>query len=108
MDDFRGKKKTQKKRKELGKKRDKSDRKKAEIGSILYAGEGLGFKGLGSFRPFKVQGPLGPSKKKRKKHAKRKPNSQEDETKLLVPNAQYHKFRLAIIQIENVPCNSKK
>jgi hypothetical protein len=54
MDDFRGKKKTQKKRKELGKKRDKSDRKKAEIGSILYAGEGLGFKGLGSFRPFKV------------------------------------------------------
>ncbi len=41
--------------------------------------------------------PLGPSKKN---HCKRKHNSQEDETKLLVPNAQYHKFRLAIIQIE--------
>jgi hypothetical protein len=35
MDDFRGKKKTQKKRKELGKKRDKSDRKKAEIWLIF-------------------------------------------------------------------------
>jgi hypothetical protein len=57
----------------LGKKRDKSDRKKAEIGSILYAGEGLG-----SFRPFK----------KKKKHAKRKHNSQEDETSYLylMPN----------------------
>jgi hypothetical protein len=42
MDNFRGKKKMEK-RKELGKKR---DRKKVEIGSILYAGEGL------SFRPF--------------------------------------------------------
>jgi hypothetical protein len=31
---------------------------------------------------------LGPSKKKKKKHAKQKHNSQEDETKLLVPNAQ--------------------
>jgi hypothetical protein len=39
---------------------------------------------------------------KKKKQCKKKHNSQEDETKLLVPNAQYHKFRLTIIQIEKL------
>ncbi len=42
---FRRKKKTERK-KESGKKRDKSDGKKAKIGSVLYTGEGF------SFRPF--------------------------------------------------------
>jgi hypothetical protein len=51
MDDFRRQKKT-KKRKELGKKRDKSDRKKVEIGSIRF------------FMEEKVC-PLGPSKFKK-------------------------------------------
>ncbi len=68
MDDFRGKKKMEK-RKELGKKRDKSDKKKTEIGSILFAREGFSLKG--------------PSKENMQK---KKHNSQEDETKLLVPN----------------------
>ncbi len=36
------------KKKEVERKRDKSDRKKAKIGSILYAGEGF------SFRPFLI------------------------------------------------------
>jgi hypothetical protein len=46
-DGFRRKKKTERK-KELGKKRDKSDGKKAKIGSVLYTGEGF------SFRPFPI------------------------------------------------------
>ncbi len=43
-----GKKKTEK-RKELGKKRDKSDKKKAEIGLILYAREAFALKGPSGF-----------------------------------------------------------
>jgi hypothetical protein len=46
-DIFRRKKKTERK-KESGKKRDKSDGKKAKIGSVLYTGEGF------SFRPFRI------------------------------------------------------
>ncbi len=45
MDSIRRKKKMER-RKELEKQRDKSDRKKAEIGLVLYAEEGF------SFRPF--------------------------------------------------------
>jgi hypothetical protein len=47
MDSFRRKKKTERK-KESGKKRDKSDGKKAKIGPVLYTGEGF------SFRPFRI------------------------------------------------------
>jgi hypothetical protein len=46
-DSFRGKKKTER-RKESRQKGDKSDRKKAKIGSVLYAGEGF------SLRPFRI------------------------------------------------------
>jgi hypothetical protein len=45
---FRKEKKNTKRRKKSRKKTDKSGRKKAKIGSILYAGEGF------SFRPFPI------------------------------------------------------
>jgi hypothetical protein len=44
-----GREKKTKKRKELRKKRDKSDKKKADIGLILYAREAFALKGPSGF-----------------------------------------------------------